>query len=396
MTALATDQLASRLAPAAALRREELVEELCELGSLDAPSGDAAALEPVAAVLEARLRRLSARVTRHESSAGPLLEAELGPAPLAEPEGVLILCHYDTVWPVGTAATRPPRIEGGRVQGPGVFDMRGGLLAMLTALELLGDHGGLERPVRVLLTPDEETGSRASVGRILECARVAEIVLVPEPPLPGGGMKTSRKGWISFALTIEGRAAHAGLDPEGGVSAVDELVDQLIAIRRLACVAPGVTINCGVISGGTAANTIPARAAAEIDVRFPDRAAEERLRTGFASLAAHRPEAKVVLEELHSRPPLERTEAVVETAAEARALGARLGLELGEGAAGGVSDANLVAAGGTSVLDGIGPEGAGAHALDERVEIRSLVERTCWYGLLIASLEGTPRDLGLS
>jgi glutamate carboxypeptidase len=379
-------ELAPVLAAGAAARRAEMIDALREISSLDAPSGDPAALAPVAELLESWLARVAARVSRQQSAAGPQVEAELGPPPTAPRQEVLVLCHYDTVWPAGTVAARPFAVDGDLARGPGVFDMRAGIVAALGALELLGHNGALDRPVRVLLTPDEETGSLASRELIATRAREAAIALVPEPALAGGALKTARKGWIAYELRVSGRAAHAGLDPEAGVSAIDELVERLLEVRELADSATGTTINCGVINGGVAANMIAADAEAEIDVRFPDASEEARIRAAFAGLRARRSGAELAVEEVHSRPPLERTPEIAAAAERARALAALLGLELGEGSAGGVSDANLVAAAGVPVLDGIGPEGGGAHAEDEHVSLASLVDRTALIALLIAEL----------
>ena len=381
----AAAELAPRLAAGAAERRAQLIEALRRISSHDAPSGDPVALASVADLLESALGDASGRASRQASPAGPLLEAEFGP-PAGAGEGVLVLCHYDTVWPAGAVAERPFRIEGGFAHGPGVYDMRGGIVATLGALELLGELGALRRPVRVLLTPDEETGSRASRDRIVARSREAAIVFVPEPALPGGALKTARKGWIAYRLRVRGRAAHAGLEPEAGVSAIDELVDRLTELRAFADPELGTTISPGVIAGGSATNVIAERAEAEIDVRVPTAAEEARVRTAFGALDATRPGAELEVRELHARPPLERTPAIAALAERARSLAAMLGLELGEGSAGGVSDANLAAAEGATVLDGIGPEGRGAHAVDERVSLDSLVDRTALIALLMVEL----------
>lgn len=376
--------LAPRLAAGAEARRDEWVERLREISSFDAPSGDPDALAPVADLLGSWLASGDGRVSRHESVGGPQLELELGePGPR---DGVLVLCHYDTVWPAGTVAERPFRVDGHTAHGPGVFDMRAGLVATLGAFELLGQLEALRRPVRLLITPDEETGSRASRALIIDRARAAGIALVPEPALADDSMKTARKGWIEYRLVVEGRAAHAGFAPEKGVSAIDELVDQLTELRDLADPEAGTTINCGAFRGGTAANVIAERAQAAVDVRIAGAAEEARVRDAFAALRARRPGAAVEVTELHSRPPLERTAATAAAAERARALGAMLGLDLGEGSVGGVSDGNLAAVAGIPVLDGLGPRGDGAHAIDEHVDLDSLVERAALIGLLIAAV----------
>lgn len=377
------ERLASVIPPAAEARADEMIARLAAISRLDAPSGDARALALVADLLESWLGELAIRLTRHEGPAGPHLEAVIGPAGGGE---ALVLCHYDTVWPLGTARERPFRIDGGIAYGPGVLDMRGGIVAALSALSILRSLDGLRRRVRVLLTADEETGSRTSAELIARCARGAAIVLVPEPALPGGGLKTQRKGWISSRLEVTGRAAHAGLEPEAGVSAIHELLARLAEVRALADDSVGTTINIGRIDGGTAVNVVAERAVAEVDVRFSSAAEEERIRSALAALQAGADGARVDFVEVHSRPPLERTPAVAAAAARARTLGRLLGLELGEGAAGGVSDGNLAAAEGVPVLDGLGPEGGGAHATDERVDLRSMVERAALMALLLADI----------
>jgi glutamate carboxypeptidase len=354
-----------------------LVADLLALSAHDAPSGDAAASAGAVDWLAERLGGLGAGVARHETSTGVVLDARLGPG---DGPPVLILCHYDTVWPAGTAAERRAREDGGLVRGPGVFDMRGGIVAALAAVE---SAAPLERPVRILLTPDEETGSRGSSELIAEVAGGAAVALVPEPPLPGGALKTSRKGWAGYRLRVAGRAAHAGLEPEAGASAIDELVDRLLDVRGLARPEAGTSINAGVIGGGSAANVVADSAWADLDVRAETVAEQERVHGALAGLAPSRARTSVSLETRVMRAPMERTPAIGAAFERAREIAAGLGIELAEGAAGGASDGNLVAPLGVAVLDGLGPEGAGAHALDERVRIDSLVERSALIAALI-------------
>lgn len=377
--------LVPRVAAAAEKDRDKQLERLRLISSLDAPSGNAEALEPVADLLGTWLAEIGGATIRHPGSAGPQLEVVFGEAVGPGREAV-VLCHYDTVWPLGTVASRPMIVEGDVVRGPGVLDMRGGIVAALGAVEILAEIEAFSRPVRVVLTPDEETGSRTSAELIASRARRAELVLVPEPALPNGALKSSRKGWLSYEIRVSGRAAHAGLEPEAGVSAVDELVDVLIRLRTVADTEIGTTINCGVISGGTAANVIPGSATASVDVRVPDGIEELRIRKAFAGLESRRPGVGVSVELLHSRPPLERTPAVASAVEQAVGLGRLLGLEIGEGSAGGVSDGNLAGAEGAVVLDGLGPVGVGAHAVDECFSLRSLVERTALIAMLLVAL----------
>lgn len=355
---------------------------LAEITALDAPSGDGERLAAPAALLERWLKPVADRTLRHETGAGPVLEAEVaGQGPEA-----LLLCHYDTVWPAGTAAARPFEVRDGVAYGPGVLDMRSGMLAALCALRMLRDLDALTRPVRLLLTPDEESGSAASRGLIESSAARAGIVLVPEPSLPGGALKTARKGWVVYRLQVRGRAAHAGLEPERGVSAIEELVDRLVEVRGLADPSGATTLNCGELAAPNPPNVVSDSAAATIDVRFPDAVEEARVRRGFAELTARREGATLAVEELHSRPPMERTAAIADAAARARSLAALLDMDLGEGSAGGVSDANLAAGAGVAVLDGLGPEGAGAHAIDEHVSIDSMMGRAALMALLTEKL----------
>lgn len=354
-----------------------LVADLLALSELDAPSGDPDAGAGVVAWLEARLTRLGADLERHETATGTVLDARFGPK--GEPP-LLLLCHYDTVWPAGTAAERPAWHDGDLVRGPGVFDMRGGIVAALAAI---GGAAPLARPVRILLTPDEETGSTGSRDLIVEAARHAALVLVTEPPLAGGALKTSRKGWASYRVEVAGRAAHAGLEPEAGASAVDELVDRLLDVRQVARPDRGTTVNVGVIGGGSAANVVADSAWALIDVRAETTAEQERVHSALTGLRAEREGTSIGVHTVVMRPPMERTQAIGSAFGRAREIAAALGTNLLEGAAGGASDGNLVAPLGVPVLDGLGPDGGGAHALDEHVRVDSLVERTALIARLV-------------
>ena len=354
-----------------------LVGDLVGLSAHDAPSGDPRASAGAVAWLVDRLKQLGADLLRHETPTGVVLDGRFGP------DGdlpVVILCHYDTVWPAGTADARPARQVGDLLHGPGVFDMRGGIVAALAAIELATP---LARRVRILLTPDEETGSTGSSELIMQVARDAGLVLVTEPPLEGGALKTSRKGWASYTVKIKGRAAHAGLEPEAGASAIDELIDRLLEVRRLARPSRGTTVNAGVLGGGSAANVVADSAWAHVDVRAETVAEQQRMHSRLAGLRAERAHTSISLETRIMRPPMERTPAIAEAFARAREIASGLRTDLREGAAGGASDGNLVAPLGVAVLDGLGPDGGGAHALDERVRIDSLAERTMLMARLI-------------
>jgi glutamate carboxypeptidase len=372
---------AQRIAAACRERAGEALELLAELVARDAPSGEVPLLDETAAILEARLVARGARVHRIPTLAGTHLEARMGGD--GDP-AVLVLGHYDTVWGVGTAAARPLEIADGVVRGPGVFDMRSGICAALVAFDVLGELGELRRPVALLLTADEETGSITSQVEIERLGGAAAHVLIPEPPISGGGLKTRRKGVITYAIDVAGRASHAGLDPERGVSAVTELAWQVGRLEALAAPAGGTTVNVGVIFGGTRSNVVAASACAEVDVRVATMAEYERIITAIERLEPRHPEARVAARRVHARPPMERTQPIGRAFGRARDIAALAGIALAEGAAGGASDGNFLAPLGRGVLDGLGPDGGGAHAVDEHVLVASLEERVVLLALLIA------------
>lgn len=373
--------------PAADLRRWAAEERagtvglLQQLTDLDAPSGAPELLRAPAGLLRSCLSAMGAEVELIESDAGPHIRARFG-APGRN--GVAVLCHYDTVWPAGTAAARPFRIEDGVAYGPGVFDMRGGLVASLRAIEALLALGALERPVTMLVTADEESGSRTSQPLVEQLRGEASLVLIPEPPLAGGVLKTSRKGLFTYELSVTGLAAHAGLDPDGGASAIHALLTVLDAVRDLERRELGTTVNVGTIGGGIAGNVIAASASATVDIRVVDRAEADRIAGAVTGLATADPRTTLTVELLHSRDPMERTDAIAEAFEAAARIAAEAGIELREGHAGGGSDGCFLAPLGVAVLDGLGPDGGGAHAVDERVLLDSLDERIVLHGLLLA------------
>jgi glutamate carboxypeptidase len=298
----------------------------------------------------------------------------------------LILGHTDTVHARGSLAERPWREEGGRLYGPGVFDMKAGCVVAAEALRACSELGlGPRRPVVLLLTCDEEAGSLGGRALVEEEARRAEQVLVLEPPAPGGRAKTGRKGTGMFTLRAEGLAAHAGLDPEKGASAILELARQIERLHALTDFARGVTVNVGVVSGGTRSNVVAAEASAEIDVRFTTNGDALSLAEAIRHPRPFDERVRLSVEGGINRPPLERTESVVELFGRARAVAETLGFELGETSVGGASDGNFAAALCPRVLDGLGVEGDGAHAAHEHV-LREDIPRRC---ALVAALLAT-------
>jgi glutamate carboxypeptidase len=322
--------------------------------------------------LASRLDQLGGTITHIPSStAGDHLRACFGDGP----RQILLLGHFDTVWPLGQLARMPLKREGGRLYGPGVFDMKAGIGLATLATRAVMQRGPGHCRIVMLWTTDEETGSRTSRALIEAEAAKSEAVLVFEPSLPGGALKTSRKGVGQFEMIARGVPAHAGLDPGKGVSAVRELARQITAIDELQDPANGVTVTAGVISGGTRANVVPAEARALIDARANTRADAERVERTLKSLKPLVAGAALEVTGGFDRPPLERSAGVVKLFETAKAAAADLGITLQEGSAGGGSDGNFTAALGVPTLDGFGAVGDGAHALHEHVEIDALVPR---------------------
>lgn len=300
---------------------------------------------------------------------------------------ILLLGHFDTVWPIGQLKTMPLKRENGRLYGPGIFDMKAGIALATLATRAVMAEGGLGQcQVVMLWTTDEEIGSTTSRALIEAEAKRSATVLVFEPSLPGGGLKTSRKGVGQFEMCVRGVSAHAGLDPGKGISAVRELARQIIAIDDLQDPASGVTVTVGVIEGGTRANVVPAEARAIIDARAVTRADADRVERTMKALVPQIAGAQLTVTGGFDRPPLERTAAVAGLFAEAQAVARDLGLTLEEGSAGGGSDGNFTAALGVPTLDGFGAVGDGAHALHEHVEIDALVPRAAVIAGLLARL----------
>jgi len=299
---------------------------------------------------------------------------------------ILLLGHLDTVWDVGTLKHMPFRVRSSRAYGPGIYDMKSGIVCGLWAIRALQALGIQPlSPVRVFLNSDEEVASVAFRKRLLAEARGARAVLVLEPAAAGGALKTSRKGVGEFRITVHGRSAHAGVNPEAGVNAISELARQLLRIERFAQPPRGLTVSAGVIEGGTRSNVIPERASASIDVRIPRLRDGEAIEQKVKGLKPFHPEARLVIEGGINRPPLERTMASA-LFRRARELGRQLGMEITEASSGGGSDGNFTAAVGVPTLDGLGAVGDGAHARNEHVVIRELPRRAALLAGLLAAL----------
>ncbi|MEW6737046.1 MAG: M20 family metallopeptidase [Acidobacteriota bacterium] len=366
-------------------RREQLIELIRSFVEIETPSGDATRIGQLAELVAKHLLELGARVDIITTAGGPSVHALVG-ASETKPR-LLIVGHCDTVWPTGTLARLPFRKADGCLYGPGVFDMKSGIaitLAALGALQQLRRQPA--RPLELFFSCDEEQGSHSTRAQIEEMARNAHAALVLEPPLPGGRVKTARKGIGQYRLIAQGRAAHAGVAPEKGISAVEELSHQVIKLHSLTDHARGISVNVGVIAGGTMSNVVAAEASAEIDVRFWTQADEAHIVTALNSLKPVLPGAQIKVNGYVNRPPLERSPGIVELYQHARTLAHELGFELNEGKTGGGSDGNFIAAIGTPVLDGLGPDGDGAHAEYEHVLIDNLAPRAALITRLLETL----------
>jgi glutamate carboxypeptidase len=332
---------------------------LQELVEIESPTGDTEALRE-RVILE--LAELGFAIELD----GAGIRAERG----GEGAPLLLLAHLDTVWARGTLERMPWRVENGRARGPGVFDMKAGIVVMLEALR----RSATSRALRVVLTADEEVGSPDGRRLLATAADGAAAALVVEPPDGDGHLKTSRKGIGRFRFEITGKPAHSST-PHRGASAVDELARLVLRLNALADPAAGVTLNVGVVGGGSRQNVVPAEAFAAFDVRIPTIADRDRLDEGIRTMRPETPGTTLELTGGWTRPPMERSPGAAKLFEAAREHGRELGLELEETSSPGGSDGNLVAALGVPVLDGLGCPGGGAHAEHEHVEIAQLEPR---------------------
>jgi glutamate carboxypeptidase len=372
-------------------RRGELLSLTRALCEVESPSGDGEGSRAVVSLLADAAGSVGG-VESVERVGGPdgygehFIVRAFAPGP-HEARSLLLLGHTDTVHPRGTLAARPWREDGGRIYAPGIFDMKASCAAALEALRACSALGAKAcRPVTLLLTCDEESGSMSGRALVEAEARRAECVLVLEPPAPGGRAKTARKGTGLFTLSVEGRAAHAGLEPEKGVSAVLELARQIERLSALARPEVGTTINVGTVTGGTHANVVAAEARAEVDVRFSTADEARRVETALLELKPFDERAALKVTGGINRPPMERTPAVAALYEKARRVAAAFDFELGEASVGGASDGNFAAACGATVLDGLGVDGDGAHAAHEHIVADAVILRGALLAALVAAL----------
>ena len=364
----------------------EMVEQVREMVVRESPTHDKPACDALCEYLAQQFEALGGRVKIHrQPKAGDHLLVEFAGARGRKP--VLLLGHYDTVYDLGTLKTMPWRDDKGVLAGPGVFDMKSGIAQVIFALRALREvKGGLPRPVKVWLVSDEEEGSDSSRALTEKFAAQCEAVFVCEPAGPGGALKTARKGVGGFLIKVTGHASHAGLDFEKGQSAILELSHQIQAVSRLTDLGRGITVNVGIIRGGTRTNVVAAEAVAEVDLRIARKSDGPVMERRLKALKPVNKKCSLTIEGGVNRPPLERTKQVAALFQTAQKIALELGFPLAEIAVGGGSDGNFTGGLGIPTLDGLGAVGDGAHAKHEHVLAAELPRRAALLAGLIEAV----------
>ena len=369
-------------------QQDRMVNSIRELVEVESPSDNKQAVDRIAALLAQKFEVLGGRCQLHRSNEfGDSLQIDFDARPRSESSNrrpVLLLGHYDTVYPLGTLSNMPCKIDSGRMRGPGVLDMKSGIALMLHAIEALQAwHGNLPRPVTVFLVSDEEVGSYSSRKITEALARQSAGVLVLEPAAGlRGAVKTARKGVGEYTLRVKGVAAHAGLDPGKGHSAILELARQIASVAKLNSLRQGLSVNPGVIQGGTRTNVIAAEASAVFDVRIKSAKQASGIDQKLRSLKPFDKHCTLEVAGGINRLPMERTAGVAELYKKAQDIARQAGWKLEEAAVGGGSDGNFTAGMGIPTLDGMGGVGEGAHAAHEYIVISELPRRA----LLLAGM----------
>jgi len=365
-------------------RGDQIVATIRELVEIESPSDDKPAVDRLSNLVATKFAALGGTVKIHPAKDfGNHLQVEF--AGKSDTKPVLLLGHYDTVYPLGTLATMPCRIAEDKLTGPGVLDMKSGIALMLHTIAALKDwHGELPRPVTVLLVSEEEVGSDSSRAITESLARKAGAVLVLEPSYGlEGAVKTARKGVGEYQVKVIGKAAHAGLDFQKGVNAIVELARQIHKITDFTDLKRGLTVSVGIVSGGSRTNVVPAEATAQVDVRVARLKDAAGIDKKMRALRPVNRKCRLQVTGGINRPPMERTAGVAALYEKAVAIARDLGWELGEAAVGGGSDGNFTAGLGIPTLDGLGGVGDGAHASHEHILISQLPRRAALLAGLI-------------
>ncbi len=369
-------------------REPAMTQLLGRMVRAESSSFDKASVDRFGRIVAAEWKQRGARVTLlRQQERGDHVRVEWRPRGNRNSGQILVLGHLDTVYDAGTIAPMPFRVSRGRAWGPGTFDMKGGLVIALHAVDALAATGYFpEKRIVFLWTSDEEIGSGSSRAAIEREAKRSDAVLVLEPASgPDGRVKTGRKGVGEIELLVTGRSAHAGLNPEEGINAIEEIALQIARISRWNQPRRGITVNAGVIEGGTRTNVIPERARVVVDLRATRPGDMRALERKFRRLRPILRGAKLEVRGGFNRPPMEpkRSAALY---AKARALAGEMGVKLGESFVGGGSDGNFTAALGVPTLDGLGAVGEGAHSSRENIVIRALPQRAALLAGLLAAI----------
>lgn len=374
------------LLAAAQSRLAETIALIRRLVEHESPSFNKNAVDALGNVLVEEFERRGGEVKVHGAKKfGDHLQVDFAGG---RDKPVMLLGHFDTVYEFGTLASMPWSESDGRLRGPGVLDMKTGIAQMIAAIDILREsRGALPRPVRILLVTDEEVGSESSRPITERLAKQSAAVLVCEPSFgPAGNLKTGRKGVGGFTVNVRGVSAHAGLEPEKGQSAIVELAHQIQRIASFSEPRRGLTVNPGVIRGGTRTNVVAESAECEVDVRIAKLADATRIEKRFRALRPVNRRCKLEVTGGINRPPMERTKAIAALFAKAQQLCSELGMKIGEAMVGGGSDGNFTAALGIPTLDGLGGVGEGAHARHENVVIEEIPGRIALLARLIETI----------
>jgi glutamate carboxypeptidase len=368
-------------------RRDQMIDTIRRLVEMESPSDNKQAVDRCSAFAAEEFAAIGGRAEFHRvSDFGNHLQVDFAGETQQKP--VLLLGHYDTVYPMGSLASMPCRLGNGRLWGPGVLDMKSGIALMLYAIQgLQAWHGKLPRPVSVLLVSDEEVGSDSSRPITERLAKESAAVLVLEPSYGSkGAVKTARKGVGEYLLKVTGVASHSGLDFEKGQSAILELARQILAISKLVDVKRGLTLNVGLVQGGTRTNVVASEATASLDVRVAKMKDAAGIDKKLRSLRPFNRKCKIEISGGVNRPPMERTPGVAALYQKASLIARQLGWTLTEAAVGGGSDGNFTAGLGVPTLDGLGGVGDGAHAVHEFITVSELPRRAALLAGLIESV----------
>lgn len=364
----------------------EMLRLLEKLVSQESPSTDKKAVDRCSAFLIKEFRKLGTKITRFpQRHIGDLYLVEYLPRKSEEKkEQVLILTHLDTVWPVGKIKEMPFHIKGKNVYGPGVLDMKAGLVMILFALKALKEKAiKPQKKIIVFVNSAEEIGSKDSYQVIQKIAKNSAYALCLEPAMPGGNLKMQRKGRLVIHMEARGKAAHGGT-PEKGVNAIEELVGQFRLLNKLKT--KGTTVNIGVIRGGEKSNIVPKKAWALLDIRFWKNSQKQKILDFFKQLTPHLEGARIKFSIESYTPPMEMTDASLKLFRKIRKIGYSLNMALEGGKTGGGSDASVVANMGIPTVDGLGPDGVGIHAENEHLILPSLVKRATLLAELLIHL----------